>query len=133
MNVDENIVRHMYSQFEDFLEFNINRLTNKFKFSFKFEGFNVYSDRAERYGNTIKMAQMGFADINRIAHIFGTDAFGLETRLMMSKSSDLLELLTILPNANTAFGEGRGRPSADEGELSEAGQQTRETEGNTNR
>lgn len=129
MNVDENIVRHMYAQFEDFLEFNINRLTKKYKFAFKFEGFNVYTDRTERYGNTIKMAQMGFVDINRVAHIFGTDAFGLEKRLMMSKSSNLLDLLTILPNANTAFGEA-GRPTKDDGELSDAGVQTRETEGN---
>lgn len=129
MNVDENIVHHMYAQFEDFLDFNINRLTKKYKFAFKFEGFNVYTDRTERHGQTIKLAQMGFVDINRIAHIFGTDAFGLEKRLMMAKSSNLLDLLTILPNANTAFGEA-GRPSKDDGELSEAGSQTRETEGN---
>lgn len=138
MNVDENVVKHMYEQFANFINFEINRRTKTYKFNFSFEGFNIYLDRNERYGNTIKMAQMGFVDMNRMGHILGTDAFGLKKRLMASQAEDITSFLTILPNVNTQFGgasggDATGRPMMDDSQLSESGSETRLGGGNENR
>lgn len=131
MNVDENMVKHMYSWFADFMNFEINKRTKKFKFKFSFEGYNIYLDRNERTNNTIKMMQSGFVDMNKIAHIFNTDSYGLQKRLMATKAMGLEDLLTILPNANTQFGgDAVGRPSMTDTDLSESGSYTRDSGGN---
>lgn len=133
MNVDENMVRHMYNWFENFLNFEINKRTKEFKFSFSFDGFNNYLDKKTRTDNTIRLATMGIVDENRIAHIFNTDAFGLRRRLKQTKNSEFTELLTILPNANTQFGASPGRPPKSDSDLSESGQVTRDSGQNEGR
>lgn len=135
MNMDENIVRPLYDQFEKFLEYNINKLTKKFKFNFKLSGFNTFTDRKERNDMTREWAEKGVIIPDNIAHSLGfNNRIELEATLEMVQATDFVSKLTMLPNMfNQKDSSSVGRPSKGDGSISDSGASTTNTASNDNK
>ena len=56
---DYNVMRRLYPQFENFLNFYVNRLTKKYKFNFTFTGSTYPFERKERQDALIELADRG--------------------------------------------------------------------------
>lgn len=56
---DGNMMKKLYSQFGNFLEYYVNKLTNKFKFSFNFEGLDYPFERKDRQEKLKELAGIG--------------------------------------------------------------------------
>jgi hypothetical protein len=142
MNVDENVVRQLYSQYETFLNYMINILTTTYKFKVTLSGFNDYTDRKDRFEATKYWAEKGVIDIDGIAHSLGyNNRYSLLRRMEEVQAVKFQDLITMLPNMYTqASGSGgkdgtntengtrnvihtgqRGRPRKEIGSVSDNG------------
>ena len=99
MNLDENLMRPLYNQFETFLDFMINSLTTHYKFKMTLTGFNSYTDRKDRFEATKYWTERGVIDIDAIAHSLGySNRFSVLRRMEEAKSMKFDDLVTMLPN-----------------------------------
>lgn len=139
MNMDENIMGALYSQFEDFLNFVINERTGKYKFKFKLSGYNTFTSKKEYKENVMAMAERGIIYPDGMAHVLGfNNRIELENNLMMVQATGFVEKLSMLPNMfnqkNAATDSGNvGRPSKADGEISDSGTGTTNTSSNDNK
>jgi len=130
---DYNRMSKLYPQFENFLEFFINKKTKKYKFSFKFTGSTYDFERDKRQSAIKDMASLGLT----LGESAWASAFGFEpqefSRLLdEAHYGDLQDKLTILANLNTMnttdVGNTRaqgGRPKVDDSELTDKGEESR--------
>lgn len=125
LNIDEMLVESIYPQFNNFLNFYVNKLTKKFKFSFKFSGTNSFLSKDRKIKNAFLTADKGFVSANKIANAMDMDIFELEDELMMTKAMGFDKKLIPLLNIYTQSNKNGGRPEKSEGELSESGNETR--------
>lgn len=134
-NMDENIVKPLYEQFEKFLEYNINSLTTKFKFKFKLSGFNTFTDRKERNEKALQWAEKGVIIPDNIAHALGfNNRIELESTLEMVQATDFVGKLSMLPNMfNQKDSSAIGRPSKSDGDISDSGMGTTNGASNDNK
>lgn len=139
INMDENIMSTLYSQFEDFLNYVINERTIKYKFKFKLNGYNTFTHRKDYKDNVLAMAEKGVIYPDGFAHILGfNNRIELENNLMMVQATGFVEKLSMLPNMynqkNALSDSGNvGRPSKADGEISESGTGTTNTSSNDNK
>ena len=98
--VDANIVKSMYPMFANFIEFFINRRTNKYKFKFEFHDVDIPDDKEYRKATVKEFAQIGIVDFQDVARVFDMNAFQLKRRLQMSKSMGIDKEITdlLIPN-----------------------------------
>lgn len=102
MNLDENLLRPLYSQYETFLNFIINRDTVKYKFKVTLKGFNDYTDRKDRSEAAKYWADKGIIDIDSIAHSLGySNRFSVMRRMDEMKAMGFQNMVTMLPNMYT--------------------------------
>lgn len=117
---DSNIVAKMYSQFEYFLEFYINKLTKKHKFKFTFNGTNYPFEREKRQEKIMKLAENGIIlGESAFASAFGYKPTDFHRLLEESASNDSwLNNLRQLLSVHTQSGKGGtgtvGRPQQDD-------------------
>ena len=132
LNIDEILATSIYPQFNNFINWNVNKRTKKYKFSVKFEGTNIYTDRERRFENALELATRGIVLPQRIASAMGMSPFELEREMEMSAASGFVEKLTpiVISGQATEDASRRGRPSKSDTEISEEGSQTRETGAN---
>ena len=123
LNIDELLMQSIYPQFEQFLNFVINKKTKKFKFKFRFIGCNDELDRNRRQKEVFTYADKGIVLINKIASSLGLNKIELERELNETKASGLTDKLMMLLNTNT-MSDG-GRPQNDDDNLTESGSETR--------
>ncbi len=129
MDVDINILRPVLLQFENFLEFQVNRKTSKYKFKFQLEGFNTSLDREERINNVFKYADSGIVLEQKFASAYGMNPFDFRRMLDEGKANGFVEKLTPILKSNQMPSEG-GRPQKSDGDLSEGGADTKADGGN---
>jgi len=55
IDVDEFLTTHVYNQFNQFMDYQINKRTSTYKFKFKFEGTELKSNRQFRLDNALKL------------------------------------------------------------------------------
>lgn len=116
ITTDYNMMRRLYSQFDNFLNFYANKLTKKFKFNFTFDGSNYPFERKERQKSLLDLADRGIV-LNDTAF---ASAFGYKPtdfkRMMEETSTDesWTENLSMLMSIHTQSGGEAGRPQQDE-------------------
>lgn len=132
LNIDEMLVSSVYPQFNNFLDYNINRKTKKFKFTFTLSGSNSSTYIKNKIDQTIKMADKGVVCINDIANCLNKNIFELKRELEMTKAMGFSDMLLPMLNINTMSDKG-GRPQSDVSDLSDSGINTRDTGNNLSR
>ena len=126
LNLDELLAESIYPQFEEFLNYFVNKETKKYKWKFRFVGCNDQFDRKRRQEEVFKYADKGIVLPNRIASSLGLNKIELERELEEAKATDFSDKLTMLLNVNTmASVNAVGRPRKDDSELTESGSETR--------
>ena len=112
-----NTMRPLYYQFENFLNFYVNRLPIKYKWRFTFDGCSYAFDRENRFDKLMKLADKGLVlNSSAWASAIGMRPQDFDRSLMESKYSGWTdELSTMLMNANTSsYGSSEGgRPRSD--------------------
>ena len=131
MDIDIILATSVYPQFQDFLNWQINSLTSKFKFDIKLHGSTIYTDRERRLDSAMELAQSGIVLPQRIASGMGMSPFELERELDMGRESGFVDKLTpILQSGQISKEDGAGAPVKKDKELSEEGSDTRANGGN---
>lgn len=125
MDIDQNIVRPIYAQFENFLEYTINKKTKKYKFKFSFEGFETFMDKEARLNIVTKLADTGIVLEQKYASAVGMNPFDFRRMLEETRANDFVEKLTPILKSSQANGGTVGRPRANDSDLSESGLTTR--------
>lgn len=137
IQVDGNLVKGLYSQFQNFLEFWANKRTKKYKFKFLFEGLNFEFERNKRVERLFKFADKGIVlNSSAFASAMGMAPQDFDRSLSEGHSGDFVSKLTMLMNVNTMKNGGGiqpstssdsqgGRPPVDSSTLSDSGEQNR--------
>ncbi len=126
MDIDQNILRPVYTQFSNMLEYWVNQRTKKYKFKFEFEGFNTSIDRAERLDTVMRLADSGMVMEQKIASAIGMNPFDFRRQLEETRANDFVSKLTPILKSNQMGGaDGAGRPTKSEGSLSDGGADSR--------
>lgn len=122
------IVKPMYYQFENFMNYFGNKLTKKFRFKFTFDGCAYEYEREKRFERLMKFADKGIV-LNQSAYAsaLGMRPQDFERSLNESYASGWTKKLQLLLNTNTSKDGGtNGRPTKDDTEISESGEASRD-------
>lgn len=126
LNLDELLAESIYPQFEEFLNYFVNKQTKKFKWKFRFVGCNDQFDRNRRQDEVFKYADKGIVLPNKIASSLGLNKIELERELEEAKATGFTDKLTMLLNINTmSKNEEAGRPQKKDEDLTDSGATTR--------
>ena len=87
---------------EKFLKYQVNKLTKKYKFNFKFEGSKYSSNRKERFEHWKNMASVGIVLPQKLAAAIGMTPFELEEQMKEASASTFIDNLITLQNLNTS-------------------------------
>lgn len=130
---DYNIVRKMYEQFENFLDFFANKKTRKYKFKFIFSGSTYPFIHDGEVDNLFKLADKGINLAPRTyAKVLNMTPQDFDRLLEESKYSDWTnKLLTSLISINTQSksDDKGGRPQAENNDLTDSGATSRDYQG----
>ena len=122
--LDAEFVSRLYSQFEDFCTYHVNKLTKKYKFKIVFEG--TIFDRDERKKHALEMAQNGIIT-PKIAAAEGMNIKDFMNSIAFMKWLGFADKLTPIKTSYTLSKQDSkgGRPSKTSNELTDAGEITR--------
>lgn len=130
VNDFNSIANTLYPQFENFLNFYVNKKTKKYKFKFKIVGSNIPFLRKEDLDNHIKLSDKGMqVSLSRWGTLLGYSGDEFETLMAEAKYGNMKNLSFLLLNANTTAQDGSGEvgnPTMDDNEISDAGSMSRQ-------
>jgi hypothetical protein len=124
-DIDLNILRPVYNQFSDFMNFTINRKTKKFKFKLWFDGFETSVNREERMNKANALADKGIVIDQLFALAADINPFDFRRMLEETKANKFVDGLTPILNSAQLSGKMNGRPKSSDSSLSDSGAQTR--------
>jgi hypothetical protein len=135
IDTDVFLMEQVYPQFEEFLNYHINRRTKKYKFAFKLEGSEFFTDKKRRLDTQVQLMGLGIVNVQKLASAVGQLPHVFEMQLAMAKASGFVDGLTPIVMAaqmsNGADGKGTsGRPAKAIGDLGESGVNTRDSASN---
>jgi hypothetical protein len=133
LNVDENLVYSLYPQFQDFLEYQLAKLTKKYHFKILFEGSDFYNNRQQRLDVQMGLMPQGIVLPQKIAASMGMSPFDFQQQLDEARVNKFVDHLTPIISAfqqSASGAKNTGRPQKDESDLSGEGEQTRSDGGN---
>jgi hypothetical protein len=155
LNVDEQLMASLYEQFEDFINYFVNKFTKTFKFIINFEGTDFYLNRQQRLDRQMDLFAQGIVMPQKIAAAIGMKPADFRKHMEEAAANDFMKTLTppsveqarqmlkytpvkpdgstgakTVPQVDKKTGEPKkkGRPLKPDSELDEEGVQTR-TEG----
>ena len=124
---DYNLMKRLYFQFNDFINYFLNRKTKKYKFTVVFEGSNLPFEREQRKKTLMEYASVGMTPNESVyANVFGI-APHMFSRMREEAHETIGENLTMLMNANTMKsgtnpnGNKVGNQELDDTEISDGG------------
>ena len=123
------IMKNLYPQFQNFMEFWANKMTTKYHFRFIFDGCAYEFEREKRMERLMKMADKGIVlGPSAYASAIGMTPQDFERSLAEGHNSGWLENLSTLLNVNTMKDGGNtgGRPRQDDSSLTDSGAASRE-------
>lgn len=119
-----SIADRVYPQFENFLEYFVNKKTRKYKFKFRVDGSTLQFLRDSKLNNQLKLSAMGIqADISKFASLMGYDSNELEGMMLMAKYGNMQDKLMLLMNTNTTSDGSQVTNLKDKAENSDATEQ----------
>lgn len=122
ITTDYNLMKRVYSQFNEFMNFFANRKTKRYKFNFEFNGSNYPLLREYENKNLMSLADKGFVlNTSAYAKIVNMKPHSFERSLEEGHYSDLSDKLTLLLNVNTTKGGEDGTQEKDSTEISDDG------------
>ena len=132
LDIDQNILRPVYHQFENMLAYWVNQRTKKFKFKFILDGFETSVNRDERLTNAMKLADSGIVLEQHIASAMGLNPFDFRRFLEEAKANNFVDNLTPILKSNqlSMDGKNNGRPQKKDEDLSEGGSESKEAGSN---
>jgi hypothetical protein len=136
ISVDEMMLKPVYSGFENFLNFRVNRETKKYKFKFMLSGFEFDSSKRKARDDFFQYANLGIFLPGKLGEALGVQRYDVERMLAESKAEKWEDKVTFITplfqqsKEQQAANSGAGRPQKNEDELTESGSETREDGGN---
>ena len=132
---DSKIMEHqLYPQFNQFLEFWINKELKKYQYSIELKGNDYYLDRQQRFDKAMEMADKGIVLPHEIAAAIGVKPQTLYRWIEEVKATGFVDDLSPIVSAfQMSPSKDGGRPSKPEDKLGDSGAQTRETRSNLNK
>lgn len=134
INTDEFLTLHVYHQFNQFMDFQINKRTKWFKFKFLFEGSEFQTNRQFRLDNALKLSEKGITLPQKICAAIGMEPADFYRQLEECQAMGFADMLTPLVSI---FQQGKddkgGRKQKPENELTEEGQAQRDNGSNIGR
>jgi hypothetical protein len=131
---DTFVTLALYPQFEQFMNWFVNKNTSKHNFYTKFEGNQFYLNRKQRFDFAMGLANIGILLPQKIAASVNMKPNDMDRMMNEAKGVGFLDkLLQITPAAQmpgSAGAKGAGRPQKDDSELGDAGSQSRDTGSN---
>ena len=125
-----SIANVLYPQFENFLNFYVNKKTKKYKFKFKVCGSNIPFLRKDELDNHIKLSDKGMqVSLSRWGSLLGYNGDEFESLMEEAKYGNVQKLSFLLLNTNTIAQDGSGEvgnPTMDDNEISDAGATSRQ-------
>lgn len=121
---DYNVVAQVYSQFENFLDFYVNKKTRKFKFNFHLSGSTHPFMREQEKKNILDCANVGIVpNMSVYSKIFDMSPFEFERSMRESKATNWSETMTseLKSLHNQSSASGSMKPIKDDTEISENG------------
>lgn len=132
LNEVYSIMKPLYAQFNNFLDFFVNKITKKYHFKFTFTGSNYRYERSARFENLMKIADKGIVlSMSEFASTLGYHPVVFEKILQESKCTGWIDKYsTMMINVNTANSGDKknGRPQEDSSELTDSGAISRDNE-----
>jgi hypothetical protein len=127
VDVDQHIVENLYPMFENFLEYQINKLTKKYKFKITLEGTRFYIDRERRLDRQTALLEKGIVNFPKLCSALGVNPFEFQTQLDETRINGWVDNLTPIINSSQLSGasSGTGRPRKSDSEIGDAGAETR--------
>lgn len=131
---DYNLLKKLYSQYENFLEFFINKKTKKYKFSFRFDGSNYIFEREARQKAMNDLSSLGLTlNSSAWASAYGFKPQDFDRMLEEAHYGSLQNNLTLLLNRNTSKDGGEvnnkgGKPKEEDSNLSDSAEMGRDYE-----
>lgn len=132
LNEVYSIMKPMYAQFNNFMDFYVNQMTKKYHFKFNFTGSNYRFEREARFERLMKMADKGIVmPMSEFASATGYNPVVFEKMLQESKWTGWVnEYSQMMMNVNTADrgDSASGRPASDSLDLTDSGEISRDNE-----
>ena len=120
---DYEFVAKVYRQFEEFLNFYVNRKTKKYKFKISMDGCTMPFVRNKNIENFHKLSSIGIqVNISKWASLYGMQPQELKAMMEESKNGFMANNLGLLLNSNIGMNGGEdqfkknGRPPTDDNE-----------------
>lgn len=120
---DYNVMKKVYTQFNNFLDFYVNTLTKHYKFKFMLDGSSYGFEREWRKEGIMKLAQTGIVlNETAFASAFGYDPvmFGYMLKESSGENSwmkNLSSLQSIFTTSNVGVGTATGSNTEEEGRM----------------
>jgi hypothetical protein len=135
IDTDVFLMEQVYPQFEEFLNYHINKRTKKYKFAFKLEGSEFFTDKKRRLDTQVQLMGLGIVNVQKLAAAVGQLPHEFEMQLAMAKASGFVDGLTpIVMAAQMANGKDEtGRPKKAVGDLGDSGTETRGSASNVDK
>jgi hypothetical protein len=118
LNVDENQMTCLYPDFEKFINYQVNKLTEKYKFKVHFEGTKFYNDRERRLNAYMTLADHGIVLPQEIGASIGLNPFEFSRRLEEGKATGFVDNLTPIISGFQMSDKQKGRPQKSDSDLS---------------
>lgn len=125
VEIDTNVLKPVYTQFSNMLEYWVNQRTKKYKFRFMFEGFETAIDRETRFERVSKLAEQGIVLHQKYASALGVSPFDLVRMMQETRAMGFVDKLTPIIKSSQMPSDATGRPKKEDSSLSEGGADTR--------
>ena len=129
---DYNIVKKVYNQFNNFLDFYVNKKTRKYKFSFTLHGCSYPFMREREKKAILELADKGMVLNSSVySGIVGMTPQDFDRSMEEAHYGGFSDKLTMLFSIHTQSGKNKeiGAPKKDDSELSEGGAIARDYDG----
>lgn len=117
--VDENFVRRMYFQFSRFINFQLNKITGKYKFAVDFMGSTKFNQQ-QQIDNAMKVIPIGMP-IDLMSHAVGLKPGYLDNLLILEKMRKTKDMMRPPASSHTQSTNEGGRPTKSEDQLDSSG------------